>query len=116
MSDDSQFVLFTKRRFLPYFLTQFSGAFMVRDIVELPGNFRVRLSSINPMEIDSDLIRLIAETEKLCSHLHIPLQSGDDAILKAMRRNYNRSQYLEVVQRAITAIPGLGLGADVMCF
>ena len=87
---------------------------LVRDIVELPGDFRVRLSSINPMEIDSDLIRLIAETEKLCSHLHIPLQSGDDAILKAMRRNYNRSQYLEVVQRAITAIPGLGLGADVI--
>ena len=87
---------------------------LVRDIVELPGDFRVRLSSINPMEIDSDLIRLIAETEKLCSHLHIPLQSGDDPILKAMRRNYNRSQYLEVVQRAITAIPGLGLGADVI--
>ena len=87
---------------------------LVRDIVELPGDFRVRLSSINPMEIDSDLIQLIAETEKLCSHLHIPLQSGDDAILKAMRRNYNRSQYLEVVQRAITAIPGLGLGADVI--
>ena len=87
---------------------------LVRDIVELPGDFRVRLSSINPMEIDSDLIRLIAETEKLCSHLHIPLQSGDDAILKAMRRNYNRSQYLEVVQRAITTIPGLGLGADVI--
>lgn len=87
---------------------------LVRDIVELPGDFRVRLSSINPMEIDSDLIQLIAETEKLCSHLHIPLQSGDDAILKAMRRNYNRRQYFEVVQRAVTAIPRLGLGADVI--
>ena len=87
---------------------------LVRDIVELPGDFRVRLSSINPMEIDSDLIRLMAETEKLCSHLHIPLQSGDDETLKTMHRNYNRSQYLEVVQRAITAIPGLGLGADVI--
>ena len=87
---------------------------LVRDIVEIPGNFRVRLSSINPMEIDKDLIRLIAETEKLCSHLHIPLQSGDDRTLKSMRRNYNRNQYLEVTQRAIDIIPRLGLGADVI--
>ena len=87
---------------------------LVQEIVEIPGNFRVRLSSINPMEIDSDLMRLIAESEKLCSHLHIPLQSGDDRILKSMRRNYNREQYLEVAERALNIIPGLGLGADVI--
>ena len=87
---------------------------LVHNIIELPGDFRVRLSSINPMEIDNDLIRLIAESEKLCSHLHIPLQSGDDTILKSMRRNYNRQQYLDVAQRAINTIPGLGLGADVI--
>lgn len=87
---------------------------LVRDILDLSGDFRVRLSSINPMEIDNDLIRLMAETEKLCSHLHIPLQSGDDTTLKSMRRNYNRHQYLDVAQRAINNIPGLGLGADVI--
>jgi tRNA-2-methylthio-N6-dimethylallyladenosine synthase len=57
------------------------------------------------MEIDNDLIRLIAETEKICSHLHIPLQSGDNKILKQMRRNYTREQYIEVIHRAINAIP-----------
>jgi len=87
---------------------------LVHDIVELPGDFRVRLSSINPMEIDNDLIRLIAETEKLCSHLHIPLQSGDNEILRRMHRNYNSEQYKDVVRRAINAIPNLGLGADVI--
>ena len=87
---------------------------LVQDIIELPGDFRVRLSSINPMEIDNDLIRLIAETEKICSHLHIPLQSGDNKILKQMRRNYTREQYIEVVHRATTAFPNLGLGADVI--
>ena len=66
------------------------------------------------MEIDNDLIRLIAETEKICSHLHIPLQSGDNNILKQMRRNYTREQYIEVVHRAINTIPNLGLGADVI--
>ena len=87
---------------------------LVEDIIQLPGDFRVRLSSINPMEIDNDLIRLIAETEKICSHLHIPLQSGDNNILKKMRRNYTREQYIEVVYRAINTIPNLGLGADVI--
>ncbi len=87
---------------------------LIEDIIQLPGDFRVRLSSINPMEIDNDLIRLIAETEKICSHLHIPLQSGDNNILKKMRRNYTREQYIEVVYRAINTIPNLGLGADVI--
>jgi threonylcarbamoyladenosine tRNA methylthiotransferase MtaB len=87
---------------------------LVLDILQLSGDFRVRLSSINPMEIDNELIHLMAETEKICSHLHIPLQSGDDTILKSMSRNYNRHQYLDVAQRAINIIPGLGLGADVI--
>jgi len=87
---------------------------LIEDIIQLPGDFRVRLSSINPMEIDNDLIRLIAETKKICSHLHIPLQSGDNNILKQMRRNYTREQYIEVVHRAINTIPNLGLGADVI--
>ena len=87
---------------------------LIEDIIQLPGDFRVRLSSINPMEIDNDLIRLIAETKKICSHLHIPLQSGDNNILKQMRRNYTREQYIEVVRRAINIIPNLGLGADVI--
>jgi len=87
---------------------------LVQDIIQLPGDFRVRLSSINPMEIDNDLIQLIAETEKICSHLHIPLQSGDNKVLRKMRRNYTREQYIEVIHRAINAIPNLGLGADVI--
>ena len=87
---------------------------LVQDIIQIPGDFRVRLSSINPMEIDNDLIRLIAETEKICSHLHIPLQSGDDETLKRMRRNYNREQYIDVVHRATSTIPNLGLGAEVI--
>ncbi|GIS84462.1 MAG: hypothetical protein CM1200mP16_07620 [Nitrospina sp.] len=45
--------------------------------LQLPGDFRIRLSSINPMEIETHLIRLMADTEKLCSYLHIPLQSGE---------------------------------------
>ncbi|MCH8312823.1 MAG: tRNA (N(6)-L-threonylcarbamoyladenosine(37)-C(2))-methylthiotransferase MtaB [Nitrospinae bacterium] len=87
---------------------------LVREITQLPGDYRIRLSSINPMEIDDDLLELIADSENICPHLHIPLQSGDDAILAKMRRNYNSQQYLDTVHRALEKIPRLGLGADVI--
>jgi len=87
---------------------------LVEDIANLNGNFRVRLSSINPMEIDDHLIELISQHEKICPHLHIPLQSGDTKILFKMRRNYNTKQYKHIVSRAAESITPLGLGADVI--
>lgn len=87
---------------------------LVEEILELEGEFRVRLSSINPMEIDDRLIELMAERDNLCSHFHIPLQSGDDTVLTRMRRNYNSRQYREVVEKAVDRNPGLGLGADII--
>lgn len=87
---------------------------LVRGIANLNGDFRIRLSSINPMEIDDTLIELITQHEKICPHLHIPLQSGDSEILSKMRRNYNAEQYENVVRRAAERIAPLGLGADVI--
>jgi len=87
---------------------------LVEEILDLEGEFRVRLSSINPMEIDDRLIELMAERDNLCSHFHIPLQSGDDTILVRMRRNYNARQYRDVVEKAVGRNPGLGLGADII--
>ena len=87
---------------------------LVEDIANLNGNFRIRLSSINPMEIDDHLIELISQHEKICPHLHIPLQSGDTEVLSKMRRNYNAKQYEHIVRRASEKISPLGLGADVI--
>jgi len=87
---------------------------LVEDIANLNGNFRVRLSSINPMEIDDHLIELISQHEKICPHLHIPLQSGNTEVLSKMRRNYNAKQYEHIVLRASEKISPLGLGADVI--
>ena len=89
-------------------------SYLVKDIANLNGDFRVRLSSINPMEIDDHLIELIANHEKICPHLHIPLQSGDTEILSKMRRNYNAAQYENIVRRVAERIAPLGLGADVI--
>jgi len=66
------------------------------------------------MEIDDHLIELVAQHEKICPHLHIPLQSGDTEILSKMKRNYDAKQYENIVRRAVDSIPSLGLGADVI--
>jgi threonylcarbamoyladenosine tRNA methylthiotransferase MtaB len=87
---------------------------LVEEIANLNSDFRVRLSSINPMEIDEHLIELIAHHEKICPHLHIPLQSGDTEVLSKMRRNYNAKQYEHIVRRAADKISPLGLGADII--
>ncbi|MBI4383036.1 MAG: tRNA (N(6)-L-threonylcarbamoyladenosine(37)-C(2))-methylthiotransferase MtaB [Nitrospinae bacterium] len=94
--------------------TRESFSSLVAEIVQLKGNFRVRISSINPMEIDDDLLRLMADTEKLCPHLHVPLQSGDDFILARMRRNYNSRQYVDMIERIARTVPNAGLGADAI--
>jgi threonylcarbamoyladenosine tRNA methylthiotransferase MtaB len=87
---------------------------LVEEILNLEGNFRVRLSSINPMEIDNHLIDLMVSEDKLCPYFHIPLQSGDSSVLKEMRRNYNPAQYLDTLNRISEKVPLVGLGADVI--
>ena len=75
---------------------------------------RLRLSSIEITEISDDLMRLLAEGTTLCKHLHIPLQSGDDAILSAMKRNYDSAFFGNRLRAISQAIPDIGLGLDVM--
>ncbi|CAI2717860.1 tRNA (N(6)-L-threonylcarbamoyladenosine(37)-C(2))-methylthiotransferase MtaB [Nitrospina watsonii] len=87
---------------------------LVEDIANLDGDFRLRISSINPMEIDDHLIDLMAERDNICPHFHIPLQSGDDTVLAGMKRNYDSGNYRTVVERAAERIDHLGLGADVI--
>jgi len=75
---------------------------------------RLRLSSIEITEISDDMMRLIAEGTTLCRHLHIPLQSGDDGILSAMRRNYDSTFFKNRLQEIREAIPDIAIGIDVM--
>jgi threonylcarbamoyladenosine tRNA methylthiotransferase MtaB len=75
---------------------------------------RLRLSSIEITEISDDMMRLIAEGTTLCKHLHIPLQSGDDMILSAMKRNYDSAFFKNRLRVIRQAIPDIALGLDVM--
>jgi threonylcarbamoyladenosine tRNA methylthiotransferase MtaB len=81
----------------------------------LPGLARVRIGSIEPTTVDAGLLERMADPgHALAPFLHLPLQSGADAVLKAMRRRYTAAQYAAFAERALAAVPDLCLGADVM--
>lgn len=87
---------------------------LLKEISSLPYSFRIRLSSLEPNLIDFSLLELISSSPKICPHLHLPLQSGSNRILKAMNRKYTQEKYLELVQEAKRKIPSLSLTTDVM--
>jgi threonylcarbamoyladenosine tRNA methylthiotransferase MtaB len=75
---------------------------------------RLRLSSVEPLEVSPDLIDCLREPTVLCPHLHIPLQSADDRVLSAMGRQYTGRFFLNLVNRLVGAVPSLAIGVDVM--
>ncbi|MFH1777913.1 MAG: tRNA (N(6)-L-threonylcarbamoyladenosine(37)-C(2))-methylthiotransferase MtaB [Candidatus Omnitrophota bacterium] len=87
---------------------------LLLELLKMSGIKRLRLSSIEPQYLSSDLIKLIAETNVLCPHLHLPLQSGDDAVLKAMNRNYTANEYLRLCVYAKKMIPDLAITTDII--
>jgi threonylcarbamoyladenosine tRNA methylthiotransferase MtaB len=92
-----------------------SPADLVRYVLDNSSISRIRLSSIEPQEVDAELVRAMSEGgERVCRHLHIPLQSGSDRILKAMRRPYDADRYLGIVRRVKDNIDNVVIGADVI--
>ena len=88
---------------------------MVRRLLALvPELPRLRLSSLDPNEIDDDLWRLIAEEPRLMPHLHLSVQAGADLILKRMKRRHLRQDALDVIARARSLRPGIAIGADLI--
>lgn len=92
-----------------------------RDLVRLlerllgvEGLVRLRLSSILSRHLTDDVIALMAAEPRICRYLHVPLQSGDAATLKAMNRPYAIAEYVESVERAKAALPGLALATDLI--
>jgi threonylcarbamoyladenosine tRNA methylthiotransferase MtaB len=75
---------------------------------------RIRLSSIEPMDFSAGLISLLSQASKVCPHLHIPIQSGDDEILKRMNRDYDHSFLSDLIGELHRRIPKLSIGADVI--
>ncbi|MGB9790644.1 MAG: tRNA (N(6)-L-threonylcarbamoyladenosine(37)-C(2))-methylthiotransferase MtaB [Thermotoga caldifontis] len=88
---------------------------LLRQILKaVPGEFRIRLSSINVQDISEDLMEMFKNKEKLCPHLHVPVQSGSNRILKAMNRNYTVEQVLNLLERLRTIDPDFSVTSDII--
>lgn len=87
---------------------------LLQNLIEIQLPFRIRLSSIEITEITETLLELVQSSERICRHFHIPLQSGDERILKRMGRWYSPAFFSEQVQRIKEALPDVGLTTDVM--
>jgi len=92
------------------------GAFadLLRSCGAIPGLERVRFTSPHPRDFTDDVIAAMAETPNIMPALHMPLQSGSDAVLRAMRRSYRSERYLAILQRVRTAIPNAAITTDII--
>ena len=87
---------------------------LVDQLVKIPGLCRLRLSSIEPMEYTPALIKSIVSSDKVCPHLHMPLQSGSDRILTRMNRPYTLHEYQGLLERLREQIPNLAVTTDII--
>ncbi|GCE40696.1 tRNA-i(6)A37 methylthiotransferase [Rhodococcus wratislaviensis] len=92
------------------------GAFaaLLRACGEIDGLERVRFTSPHPAEFTDDVIEAMAETPNVCPQLHMPLQSGSDRVLKAMRRSYRKSRFLGIIEKVRTAMPHAAITTDII--
>ena len=87
---------------------------LVRRILDETLIERIRLSSVEPMDFSDDLLGLMAESPRIARHVHAPLQSGSDTVLRRMHRKYRPRHYADRVTKARTLMPDAAIGADVM--
>lgn len=87
---------------------------VLKAIDKIGGDFRIRISSIEPKYVTDELIELVSGSKRICKHLHIPLQSGDDEVLARMNRQYTSSEYFGLVHKAKSKIKDLAITTDVL--
>jgi tRNA-2-methylthio-N6-dimethylallyladenosine synthase len=87
---------------------------LLRATSAVDGIERIRFTSPHPSDMSASAIAAMAECNTVCPHLHLPMQSGSDAVLARMERGYTTAEYLALVERARDAVPGLGLSTDVI--
>ena len=87
---------------------------LMRKLSSLPGDFKIRLSSVEPEEIDDEFLEAFASSNRFQPHLHLPIQSASDKVLKKMRRQYLFHRYDWIVKRLFDANPRVNLGTDIL--
>jgi tRNA-2-methylthio-N6-dimethylallyladenosine synthase len=87
---------------------------LLRRVAALPGLARLRFATSHPRDLSPELIAAFGQLSPLCEHLHLPVQSGSNRILKAMRRGYSRQEYLDKVASLRQSCPGIALSTDLI--
>src|SRR5437588_7826431 len=87
---------------------------LMMEVAQVPGVERVRLSSVEVIHVKDSLLDALAEDARVCPHLHVPLQSGDDRVLASMGRNYDSAGYLRAIERLRERVPHVNLTTDVI--
>ena len=87
---------------------------LLREVDGVDGIRRIRFTSPHPHDFTADVVDAMAECEHVCEHIHFPLQSGSDQVLRAMQRSYRRERYLEWLARIRSAIPGIAVSTDII--
>jgi tRNA-2-methylthio-N6-dimethylallyladenosine synthase len=93
---------------------RFAFGKLLRACGEIPGLDRVRFTSPHPRDFTDDVIAAMAETPNVCPQLHMPMQSGSDDVLRAMRRSYRRERYLDILDRVRSAMPAAAVTTDII--
>ena len=89
-------------------------SWLLRRLNEIPGDFRIRFMTSHPKDCTKELIDTIAACDKVCNHIHLPVQSGNDRVLKEMNRHYDRAHYLSLIDYAKEKIPGVTFTSDII--
>ncbi len=87
---------------------------LVRRLLAIPGISRIRLGSIESVEVSDELIRILRTESRVCRHLHLPIQSGSDAVLARMHRHYRLAEFKKLIETLREKIPGLALTTDLI--
>ncbi len=87
---------------------------LLSDIEKIEGIERIRFMTSHPKDLSDELIAIMAKSSKICRHLHLPLQSGSSRILKEMNRHYDKEQYLALVEKIRSDVPGIALTTDII--
>lgn len=91
-----------------------SFAKLLKEVTEIEGLDRIRFMTSHPKDLSDELIDVIASSEKICRHFHLPLQSGSNRILEKMNRHYTREKYLDIVRKLKEAVPDISLTTDII--
>lgn len=87
---------------------------LLEQLIKLPGKFWLRFSSSHPKDMSDALIKVVGSSDKVCAHLHLAVQSGDDKILKAMNRKYTAAHYINLIKKIRAAKSGIAITTDVI--